>query len=395
MRDFGRLGATVLGLLVAFGVACNDSSGPNVTANSLARISGDSQATLTGAQLANPLMVRVLGSDGRPFAGATVTWTVTAGTATAGSPTAVSDTLGLATTTLTLGATPGAIGIQAVVTSLTPVTFAATACEHPVLALNDTLAGALASTDCRFSGFYTDFYELPVASGPQGVVLTMTAPSFDTWLEVYLRTGSFLGFDDDIDSSNTNSQLTAILATGDYLLAPSSYNALVVGSYTMAALARPAELAGCDLVWVTRGLTLTDSVTAGDCVDSTSGTYYADVVALYLVAGTALRVSHHSAAFDAALFLRNGAGITVASNDDSAATTSDAYIDYAVTTTGSYLLFAGTTDTSATGAYDLRIFSASAPTVTSRREEGPQLLRMEPFRMQKRLSRRVWSRAGD
>src|SRR6185436_1155806 len=196
-----------------------------------------------------PLRVRVLGSNSQPFRGATVTWTVTTGTATPASPTAVSDSQGFASTTVTLGGAPGAVAVQAAVANVTPVTFTATACDHPVLAFPDTLAGALATTDCRFSGFYTDFFELPVASGPQGIVLTLSSGTFDTWLELYLRAGSFLGYDDDIDSGNTNSQLTAILATGDYLLAPSSYNALTVGDYTMSAVTRPAELAGCGIVW--------------------------------------------------------------------------------------------------------------------------------------------------
>jgi len=395
MRIFGQFGLASLGLFVAFGLACTDSSAPVVTATGLARAGGDSQATLTGNQLANPLRVRVLGSNSQPFSGATVTWTVTTGTATPASPTAVSDSQGFASTTVTLGGAAGAVAVQAAVTNITPVTFTATACDHPVLAFPDTLAGALATSDCRFGGFYTDFFDLPVASGPQGVVLTLTAGTFDTWLELYLRAGSFLGYDDDIDSTNTNSQLTAILATGDYLLAPAPYNALTVGNYTMSAVTRPNELAGCGIVWVTRGVTVSDSVTAGDCVDSTSGRFYADVVALYLTGGTVLKVSHHSTAFDAALFLRNSSGISVAANNDSAATTTNAYIAYSVVTTGSYLLFVGTKDSVSTGAYTLSISSATTLSGSARRDEGPQLLRMEPLRMQKSLSRRIWSRAGN
>ena len=172
MGVFSRLGAG-LGLFVAFGLACKDSGSPSVTPNTLVRVSGDTQSTITGNTLNSPLTVRVRGSDGQPFEGATVTWTVTAGTATPGSPTALSDASGLASTTLTLGAAPGAITVQAAVASVTPVTFTATACDHPVLALNDTLAGALSGTDCKFGDYYTDFYDLSVLAGPQGVELTM------------------------------------------------------------------------------------------------------------------------------------------------------------------------------------------------------------------------------
>jgi len=399
MRVFCRLGAMALGLSVVFGLACKDSGAPVVTTSSLTRISGDTQATLTGQPLPIPLRVRVTGTDGQPFPGATVTWTVSAGSATPGSPTVLSDSQGMATTTLTLGATQGAVVVQAVVANLTPVVFHECASGHPVLALNDTVSAALATTDCRFGGYYTgfftDFYELTVAAPSQGVVLTQVGATFDTYLELYLRSGSFVGFDDDIDSTNTNSQLTAILAPGDYLLAPSAYWQDSVGAYTMAAVTGPAALAGCELVWVTPGVDVSDSVTTSDCADTANGTYYADVVAMRLEAGTTLKVNHRSTAFDAALFLRNAAGISVATNNDSAnaGTTTNAFISFPVVTTGSYLLFVGTNDTVSTGAYDLSI--ASTTTLAgSPREQGPQMLRMGGLRWPKGRAARFWSRPG-
>jgi len=398
MRIFSRLGAAV-GLFLVFGLACKDSGAPAVTASNLSRVSGDSQATLTGDSLNAPLMVAVTGSQGQPIRGATVTWAVTAGAATLGSPTAASDSQGYASTTVTLGATPGAISIQASVgNGIPPVTFGATACDHPVLAFNDTIPGALAASDCKFSGFFTDFYDVSVATGPQGLELTMASGAFDTWLELYRRTGAFLGYDDDIDSSNTNSQLTAILGPGQYLLAPSSYQPLITGSYTMAALTQPVGLTGCKFAWVTRGVAISDSVTAADCVDSTSGVYYADVVAIYLTAGTTLIASNQSTAFDAALFLHNAAGTSVASNNDSAnaGTTTNAYLVYPVTASGPYLLYAGTNTTSSTGAYTLSISSATTWNGSARLEQGGgrQLLRLGGLRMPKARFPRAWSRTG-
>jgi len=390
MNVFRQIGPALCGL-VALGVACSsDAGGPNVSPQTLVRVAGDSQGALSGSALVVPLTVRVMGSDGQPYKqGVTVTWSVTSGAATLGTPTVTSDTQGLARTTVTLGATPGAIGVQAAVASISPVTFAATACDHPLLTLDDTLNVSLATTDCKFNGFYTDFFELSVLAGPQGVILTEMSGVFDTWLELYQRSGSFLGFDDDIDSTNQNSRLTAILATGDYLIAPSSYLTLRTGNYSLAALSRPASLSACDLVWVTRGVVVSDSVTPTDCVDSTGGLHYADVVALYLVAGTVLTVSNKSSVFDAALFLHSGAGASVASNNDSAATTTDAFLAYTVAQTGSYLLFAGTNDSAGTGAYTLSI-SASSSLNSAPAEAGPQILRMGGVRMPKALRQRGW-----
>lgn len=391
MRVFSRFGPLALGLVA---LACGgDSSGPASAPNALVRVAGDSQAALTGTALPTALRVRVNGANSQPYVGATVTWTVLTGTATLGSPSVPSDSQGYASTTVTLGATPGALAVQASVSGVTPLTFGATACDHPVFAFNDTVPAALAVSDCKFNGFFTDFFDLNVPAGPQGLVLTMASGAFDTWLELYTDAGAFLGFDDDIDTSSTNSQLTAIVAPGDYLIAPSSYNPLTVGAYTLSVLTQPAALSGCGIVWVTRGVTITDSVTTGGCVDTTNGTFYADAVALYLFAGSVLRVSHHSAAFDAALFLHNGAGAQVTANNDSAGGTTDAFLAYPVQITGPYLLFAGTNDSLATGAYTLNISSATTLS-TSREggggEGGRQLLPLAPWRMPKGLPKRAW-----
>jgi hypothetical protein len=298
-----------------------------------------------------------------------------------------------------MGATAGAIGVQAAVPSTTPVTFTEISCEHPVLALNDTLSGALATTDCKFPGFYTgyytDFFELAVPPVQQAVVLTMRSAAFDTYLELYLRSGEFLGYDPYTDTLDNNSTVSAILAAGDYLLAPSSFLRGPVGAYTMAAVTRPAELAGCGIVWVTPGVSVSDSVTAGDCVDTTGGNHYADAVAIGLVAGTVLSVSHHSATFDAALFLRNGQGVTVASNNDSSVATTNAYIAYTVVQSGVYLLFIGTNAVGETGAYDLRIDASTTAAGSSPREPGGgrQVLQMGGLRWPKRGAGRFWSRA--
>lgn len=390
MRVLRLIGPAVCGL-VAFGIACgSDAGGPNASPQSLVRVAGDSQGALSGNALVTPLTVRVMGSNGQPYKqGVTVTWAVTSGAATLGTPTVTSDSQGLARTTVTLGATPGAVGVQASVASITPISFAATACDHPVIALGDTLDVSLATTDCRFNGFYTDFFELSVPAGPQGLILTEKSAVFDTWLELYQRSGDFLGYDDDIDSTNQNSQLTAIVATGDYLIAPSSYEQRKTGNYSIAALSRPASLSACDLVWVTRGVVVSDSVTPTDCVDSTAGLHYADVVAMYLVAGTVLTVSHKSTAFDAALFLHTGQGVAVASNNDSAAVTTDAFISYPVAQTGAYLLFAATNDSAGTGAYTLSI-SASSSINGAPGAAGPHLLRMGGVRMPKSLRQRGW-----
>jgi len=393
MRAFSRLAPAALAFAVTLGLACKDSNAPRVP-RTIAKLAGDTQLALTGTPLGDSLVVSVLGSGGSPFAGAVVTWAVTSGSATLGAPSGTTNSQGQAFTTVTVGGTPGPVAVQASVTSLAPVTFTATACDHPGIALGDTVAGVLATSDCRINGYYTDFFELPAATGPQGVRLTLTG-AFDTWLEMY-RPAGFVAANDDADSTTTNSQIDAIVPADAYLVEPSSFLRFATGAYSLSAVARAAGLAGCGLVWATRGVVISDSVTTTDCVDSTGGVqHYADLVAIYLEAGTVLNVSHHSAAFDAALFLHNGAGVSVATNNDSAGVPPNAFIQYTVAQSGVHFLFVATNAASATGPYTLTISSSTTLSGSAAlQREGPQVLRVAPLRMPKGRLQRLWSPAA-
>ena len=97
----------------------------------LAKGSGDDQQGPAGTALAEPFVVTVLDQYGDPFAGATVTFAVTAGGGTLSATTASTDADGRAAATLTLGSQLGANTVTASVADLDPVTFTATAEATP------------------------------------------------------------------------------------------------------------------------------------------------------------------------------------------------------------------------------------------------------------------------
>ena len=92
----------------------------------LTKVSGDGQGGQAGAQLAKPFVVSVLDQDGSPFAGAVVSFSVTAGGGTLSATTVTTDANGRARSTLTLGSDPGANTVVATVAGLGMVTFTAT-----------------------------------------------------------------------------------------------------------------------------------------------------------------------------------------------------------------------------------------------------------------------------
>ena len=84
-----------------------------------------------GTQLAEPFVVEIRDQDGFPLAGATVTYAITAGDGTLSVESATTDANGRASTTLTLGRTPGTNIVRATVAGLEPVTFTATGLAVP------------------------------------------------------------------------------------------------------------------------------------------------------------------------------------------------------------------------------------------------------------------------
>ena len=100
---------------------------PNNPPRTLTKLSGDSQEGLPREDLPQPLAVSVLDQNGWAFAGAIVTFEVASGGGTLSVETAVTDTGGLAASTLTLGGLLGENTVTVSVAGLDPVTFTATA----------------------------------------------------------------------------------------------------------------------------------------------------------------------------------------------------------------------------------------------------------------------------
>ncbi|MBW4612840.1 MAG: DUF4082 domain-containing protein [Desmonostoc vinosum HA7617-LM4] len=105
----------------------------SVTATpTITKFSGDNQSGTVGTALANPLVVQVKNSAGNPQSGVTVNFAVTGGGGSVSPTSAVTNASGQASTTLTLGAAPGATSpvtntVSASASGYGSVTFTATA----------------------------------------------------------------------------------------------------------------------------------------------------------------------------------------------------------------------------------------------------------------------------
>ena len=89
----------------------------------LERVSGDRQIAPPGEQLARPLVVRILDTDGRPVRRVEVRWSATSGTIT---PTvALTDINGVASATWRLGTSPGEHTVRAEADGVAPTSYVA------------------------------------------------------------------------------------------------------------------------------------------------------------------------------------------------------------------------------------------------------------------------------
>ncbi|MBW4686024.1 MAG: DUF4082 domain-containing protein [Komarekiella atlantica HA4396-MV6] len=98
----------------------------------ITKVSGDNQTGAVATTLPNPLVVQVKDSTGNPQSGVTVNFAVTSGGGSVSPASAVTNASGQASTTLTLGASPGATSpvtnnVSATASGIGSVTFSATA----------------------------------------------------------------------------------------------------------------------------------------------------------------------------------------------------------------------------------------------------------------------------
>lgn len=367
--------------MAALGFACGgDSSGPG--AASVTGVAGDNQTGSTGASLPVPLSFTALGSDGLPVEGVTVTWSATPAGAAAFSPTSgPTNANGVASTDVVLGTTVGTITMQASLNGVSPVVFHATVLDpcdsFTAYAIGQSIDAALATSDCLLGSapaqWYYDFYSLDLPAGQQSFRLKMHgAGTFDdTYLDMF--TGSLpnlqiFAFDDDsiLGQEGARNAQIDLIVPGDtsLIIGANSFETYKTGSYTLSSETRPAAMNGCRQVWVVRGITASDSITATDCADSSATPRHYDVARMILIAGTVVTIQSRSTAINPALSLyavncNTYARSLVASNDDSSATNTNAFIAYNVATSNCYDILIGTSTAGETGAYTFEVSSST------------------------------------
>lgn len=132
-----------------------------------------------------------------------------------------------------IGATtfdPGVTGAYTISSAST--TEAVTNCEEVFAARGITTAQSLETTDCFFTGLYSDDMLIFLRAG-QAITVNMTSSAFDAFLELW-EPGNRLAFNDDADATTDNARLTYTpILDGFYFVVPTSAVAGATGAYTL------------------------------------------------------------------------------------------------------------------------------------------------------------------
>lgn len=343
--------------IVAFQISCGDSSGPGASA--AASVSANSSTTLTGvpgAPVDEPPSVIVRDANGNPVAGVAVTFAVTAGggSVTGNHPT--SDASGVATVgSWTLGSSAGTNTLVASANGHS-VTFTANGSDpcanFPAHAVGSTTNGQLSGSDCFFAdGSFVDFYLVTIpAAGTY--IFNQSSGSFDTYLLLFTASARRIAENND-NTTNTNSQIKAILPAGDYVVAANSNPPNVTGPYALTSSASTAEITNCEDVFAGPGITTSQSLSSSDC--TVNGVFSDDFI-VFLQSGQTITVSMTSSAIDSYLEITAAGGTTIlGQNDNADGTTQNAQLTFTAGPTSYYFVKARSAAAGATGAYTLVI----------------------------------------
>jgi hypothetical protein len=209
--------------------------------------------------------------------------------------------------------------------------------------------GELTAADCRLAdGSYIDFYAttVPVAGT---YVFDMNSPGSD-YIALHGADGSLIGSHDDLAKS-ADTAIKVLLPAGNYILGanmpPGS-----LGPYTLSSAAGTPDITNCEIVFVTKGISTTQSIQPADCAGDHSP---ADDYYIFLKAGQSITVTMRSSAFDALAELYYNNISVVAANDNMSPTSNDAQFSFTASVSGLFFIRAEGAVYQSSGGYTLTI----------------------------------------
>jgi hypothetical protein len=360
-----RLGDGLAFLLALAGVACNDVTEP-VTAAELLIVAGDGQTTRRGQDVAQPLRVLVVGTNGQPLQSALVQWSVSQGTATVQPTQSATNSLGEAETNIMDVGTIGTVLVSARVPGPPAVTFridAVAPCllsPFPAYTLGVVIRGVLGPFDCNLAGgYFEDLYSFSLTA-QQAVAIRVRSDAFDAEAGLWTPDARTRAIVYD-GRPREDALFKAILAPGEYVAGAGSVLAGATGPYEFSISMTLPSVDFCEAVVVVPGITIPQQLAPTDCARASvagNGPFYEDAFWIALYAGESLHAIQSSTRFGPRLRLQRRSGALLADVDGSASGT--ARLDFTADSGAIYRITASSTLPQQTGEYAFTVSNPAA-----------------------------------
>jgi hypothetical protein len=214
------------------------------------------------------------------------------------------------------------------------------------LAIGVTASDSLTSSRC------VQFYQISVGA-QQNLRVALSSPGLQTFLQLVDDRGTILMNSAATSTLDTATTVRMMIGSGSYALVVIPIKQGQSGKFSLVAATDTSAVGGCVPVWVTAGITTTQTITRSDCAKGPRGSnFYYHLYAAMLQAGQGMHVSEYSTALAPEVTLVGPDG-NLPSSPDSLGTTAQA--SYTIAGQGMYRVWVGSSSQGQVGSYTLQI----------------------------------------
>lgn len=223
------------------------------------------------------------------------------------------------------------------------------------LVVGDTVRDSVTASSCRQSDqTYSNRYRFQLTAQTK-LRASLSSPLHKAFLFVSDSQGVVIANSSITSPLDTAATLYLILRAGSYALGVSSVATAPSGPLRMVALTDTTAISGCLPVWISPGITTSQTISTASCTTGPLGSNYPSHSYLTVtLAGRELKLTEHATAFAPQIVVANQSGATLATSTvDNTGT--NALVDFVPGSDAALLLWVGSSNQLGFGPYTLTI----------------------------------------